>query len=156
MCALTVKDVMWSDTLVTISPDATLKEAAAKMLEVDAGVLPVVTDGNIHGIITDRDIVIRAVCRNKTPGEEKVRDHMTTGVHVCNKNDSLLTAARIMKEQEIGRLAVVNDQNQLTGIVSFNHIFRNDTSPEEAADLVLRVKGGRILPTGQLAATFPA
>lgn len=153
MCALKVKDVMWSDTLVTIAPDTTLKEAAAKMLEVDAGVLPVVKDGRIAGIITDRDIVIRAVCRDKRPTEEQVSTFMTTDIFTCREDDDILTAAKIMKEQEIGRLAVVDDDGKLTGIISFGHIFRNDVSAEEASEMVLRAKGAeRIVHSGQISA----
>lgn len=157
MCSLTVKDIMWSDGMITISPETTLKEAAAKMLEVDAGVLPVVTDGRLEGIITDRDIVIRAVCTNKTPDQEKVAFCMTTDILTCREEDDILTAAKIMKENEIGRLAVLDADGKLTGILSFGHIFRNDVSAEDAADLVMRVKGGeRIVQTNQLSSAVAA
>ena len=65
-----VKDVMAKD-IVMISPDDTLQQAACKMQEADCGVLPVGTKDNIAGVITDRDIVIRAVCKGLDPASEK-------------------------------------------------------------------------------------
>ena len=77
-----VKDLMWSEPPM-VSPDATLKEAAAKMTEVDCGVLPVGTGSKVEGIITDRDIVVRAISKGKDPSRERASDFMT--LHLAKK-----------------------------------------------------------------------
>lgn len=67
-----VKDLMASD-LMFIDPEDTLREAAQQMKEVDCGVLPVGDKDDVEGIITDRDIVIRAIARGENPEEKKLR-----------------------------------------------------------------------------------
>lgn len=140
MANLLVKDLMWSEPAV-IAPDATLREAAAKMEEVDCGVLPVGTDSRIEGIITDRDIVIRAISKGKDPATEKVSSYMTAMVHSCKETDTIRDAAHVMKRNKVGRLAVMSPSNKLTGILSFGHILRNDAGAEEVADIITRVAG---------------
>jgi len=135
---LLTKELMWTMPPV-ISPDATLRDAARKMIEVDAGVLPVGSDGKIEGIITDRDIVVRAVSKGKEPEREIVSDFMTPEIHTCKENDSIGEAAKLMKEKNVSRLVVVNDQNNFSGILSFGHILRDDANAEEATDMVTKV-----------------
>ncbi len=137
---LLAKDVMWP-TPPMIPPDTTLQDAALKMEEMDTGVLPVGTDGKVDGIITDRDIVLRAVSKGKDPSSEKVADFMTRGIYSCRESDGIGDAASLMKKNKVSRLAVLNDKNRLSGILSFGHIFRNDVNAEEAADIVTRAAG---------------
>jgi CBS domain-containing protein len=137
---LLAKDLMWS-TPPMIPPDATLKDAAEKMTEVNAGVLPVGTNGRVEGIITDRDIVVRAVSKGIDPASEKVAKVMTRGIYSCRESDTIAHAANLMKNNKVSRLAVINEQNSLSGILSFGHIFRNDASAEEATDIITRVIG---------------
>lgn len=133
-----VQDLMWKDPIM-ISPEATLKEAAETMREAGCGVLPVGADKKAEGIITDRDIVIRAVADGKEPESEKVKDHMTRSVVSCEKTDTIRAAAEIMKENSIGRLCVTDREGQLIGILSFGHVMRNDADAAELADAVMRV-----------------
>ncbi|MEZ0226572.1 MAG: CBS domain-containing protein [Alphaproteobacteria bacterium] len=135
---LVVKDLMWPKPEL-VSPNATLKEAAARMEEKGCGVLPVGSDSRVEGIITDRDIVIRAISKGKDPDSERVSTYMTTKVHFCKETDSIRDAAELMKKNNIGRLAVMGPDNKLSGILSFGHILRNDAEPEEVADVVTRV-----------------
>lgn len=134
---LLVKDVMWS-TPPMISPDTTLQEAAKKMTETNAGVLPVGSGGKVEGIITDRDIVVRAVSQGEDPASEKIIRFMTRNIYSCKENDSISDAASLMKKNKVSRLAVMNSNNELSGILSFGHIFRNDTNAEEAVDVITR------------------
>ena len=135
---LLAKDIMWANPPM-IPPSATLKDAAEKMTKVNAGVLPVGRDGKVEGVITDRDIVIRAVSKGKDPGQEKVSGCMTTSLYFCKEKDSIQKAADLMKQKKISRLVVTDDQNKFSGILSFGHIFRNDANAEEAADIIIRV-----------------
>jgi CBS domain-containing protein len=95
--------------------------------------------GKIEGIITDRDIVVRAVSKGKNPAEEKVSGYMTSDLHSCKESSTIHEAAEVMKKKKISRLVVVNDKNEFSGILSFGHIFRDDANAEEAADIVTRV-----------------
>lgn len=133
---LLAKDVMWS-TPPMISPDTTLQDAAKKMTETNAGVLPVGSGGKVEGIITDRDIVVRAISQGKD-SSEKVVKFMTRNIHSCKESDSISDAANLMKKNKVSRLAVMNSNNELSGILSFGHIFRNDANAEEAADVITR------------------
>lgn len=127
-----VKELMTPDP-VLIDPGSTLQEAARRMEDIDCGVLPVGTDRKLEGMITDRDIVIRAVARGKDPAREKVADYMTTSVHSCNENDTLEDAAEKMHQYRVSRLVVENAEGKVTGILSFGRFLRTDATPREIA-----------------------
>ncbi|SDV99273.1 CBS domain-containing protein [Nitrosomonas communis] len=112
----TVSDVMSTDVQV-ISPDATLQEAAQKMRDGDFGVLPVGDMDNLIGIITDRDIVVRAVAEGMDV-DTPIRDAMSKQIVFANQDDSLEDAARLMSDHQIRRLPVVDADHHLVGIVS--------------------------------------
>ena len=111
-----VGDIMNTD-VETISPDATIEEAAQQMRDGDYGVLPVGDDENLIGIITDRDIAIRAVAEGKDV-DTPVSEVMSEGVVCANEDDSVEEAAQIMSDHQIRRLPVVDSDGKLIGIVS--------------------------------------
>jgi CBS domain-containing protein len=111
-----VGDIMNTD-VETISPDATIEEAAQQMRDGDFGVLPVGDENELMGIITDRDIVVRAIAEGRgidTP----VSEAMSEGVISVNEDDSVEEAAQIMSDHQIRRLPVVDSDGKLVGIVS--------------------------------------
>src|SRR5438876_11903193 len=89
-------------------PDASLQEAAAKMKSLDVGPLPVCDNDRLAGMITDRDITVRAVAEGEDPKKIKVRDIMTPEVHYCFEDDLVGEAARLMEEKQVRRLLVLN------------------------------------------------
>ncbi|MDE3060039.1 MAG: CBS domain-containing protein [Pseudomonadota bacterium] len=119
-----------------ISPDMSLQEAARKMAEIDCGVLPVGKGDDLEGIITDRDIVTRAVAKGKDVSREKVRDYMTEGVCYCSEDDSLADAAKSMQENQVARLMVKDDGGRTSGILSFGAILRKNDDSEEITEVV--------------------
>jgi CBS domain-containing protein len=123
-----VSEVMSAD-VQTISPDATIEEAAQEMRDGDFGLVPVVEDEQLIGVITDRDIAVRAVAEGKDPGTP-VREVMSEGVVWLNEDDSIEDAARIMSENQIRRLPVVDAEQHLVGIVSLGD-FAVDSSDIE-------------------------
>lgn len=135
-----VKDLMETD-LALISPEATLEEAARKMKDVGCGFLPVGEDDAPQGIITDRDIVIRAIAEGKTPGQVKVRDCMTDDVCSCKETDSLEDAAKVMSDNKVSRLVVKNDQNSMCGVLTFGRIIRNNDDKQETSEVVEAATG---------------
>ena len=135
-----VKDIM-SPHPVLIEMGSTLQEAACQMKENDCGILPVGTDNNLQGMITDRDIVIRALCDGKDPSVEKVRDYMTAEVCFCNESDTAVTAAEIMRKHNVSRLVVKDEQGDVSGILSFGNILRKTDDQEEISEVVTCATG---------------
>ncbi len=111
-----ISEVMNTD-VQTINADATIEEAAQQMRDGDFGVLPVIGGEGLMGIITDRDIVVRAVAEG-IGVNTKVQDAMSEEVVCVNEDDSLEAAAQLMSDYQIRRLPVIDTDGQLMGIVS--------------------------------------
>jgi predicted transcriptional regulator len=111
-----VAQVMTKDVRMT-SPDQTIREAARTMSEEDVGVLPVAENDQLVGMITDRDIAIRAVAEGKGP-EAKVRQVMTDQVKYCFEDEELDHVAKNMANIQMRRLPVMNRDKRLVGIVA--------------------------------------
>jgi CBS domain-containing protein len=116
-----VREIM-SSTVETIAPDAMITEAAEKMRLRDVGVLPVEKEGDIVGIITDRDIVVRVIADELDPKRTLVSKAMTFDAVCCSEDIDVEEAARIMEEKQIHRLVVLGDDNTISGILSIGDI----------------------------------
>lgn len=138
-----VKDIMTKNPTI-INKNVTLKNAAEKMRELDCGVLPVGEKDNVYGIITDRDIVIRAIAKGKPPESEQVESCMTSEVFFCNESDTLQQAADTMHKNQVSRLVVKDDNGKVCGILSFGCILRKKASTAEIADVVAHALGKRV------------
>ncbi len=116
-----VKQLMTS-TVETIDSQASLEEAAKKMKSLEVGALPVWEEGQLTGMITDRDIAIRAVAEQKNPSQTNVKEIMTCDVCCCFEDDDIKEAARIMEERSVHRLLVANCENDPVGFISLSDI----------------------------------
>lgn len=130
-----VKELM-KQSPVTIPADSTLMEAAEEMKSIDCGVLPVGEPERLEGIITDRDIVLRAVAEGKNTSTEKVRDYMTPQLYYCNEDDLLEQAAMEMRRHNVNRLLVKDSSGRMTGIITFGCLLRKSTDLEEVEKVV--------------------
>jgi CBS domain-containing protein len=130
-----VKDIMTPNP-ECIAPDATLREAAQRMEALGCGVLPVGDPQAPQGIITDRDIVIRAVAKGKDVNKEQVRAYMTDGVCCCKEDDTLEQAANRMREYQVNRLLVEDIGGRVCGILTFGGIVRKDGSVREIGSVI--------------------
>jgi CBS domain-containing protein len=120
------KDVMTRD-LEVAHPEMTIQEAAQKMKAKDIGSLPVVEGNRLVGVITDRDITIRATAEAKSPTETKVSEVMTRDNLVAVREDAdLVEAETIMHDRQIRRLPIVNSQNELLGYVTLAQVARTE------------------------------
>jgi CBS domain-containing protein len=121
--AMQLRDVMTTG-VQDIPADATLMQAAAKMKSLDVGAIPVCeADHRVIGMITDRDIAIRAVAEGRDPREMTVRDAMTCNVSFCYADDSVESAAQLMEEKQIRRLPVFDrGSGRAIGIVSLGDL----------------------------------
>ena len=132
-----LKDVMSRDVKV-ISPDATIREAARKMLEGDFGMMPVGENDRLIGAISDRDIAIRGVAEGNDPNT-KVRDVMSEGITWAYDDDSVEKAAMIMSEHQIRRLPLVNSDKRLVGIVALGDFAVESADIELAAEALSEI-----------------
>ena len=118
------------------SPGQSIREVAKIMAEIDAGAMPVGDNDRLVGMITDRDIAIRAVAQGKGP-DTPVRDVMSTEqVLYCYDDEELDHVAKNMSEQQVRRLPVVNRDKRLVGIVSIGDL-AVDTGEDELKAQVL-------------------
>ena len=116
-----LNDIMTADPVV-LSPEATLTEAARRMRDLDSGVMPVGERDRLVGMLTDRDITVRATAEGKDPNTTPVREAMTPDVVSCFEDDDIGLAARKMEEHQIRRLIVLNRDKRLVGIASLGDI----------------------------------
>jgi CBS domain-containing protein len=116
-----LRDIMTRNVEV-ISGDASLKEAATKMKTIDVGFIPVCDGDRLKGILTDRDITIRATADGRDPTKTKVADVMSTAIAYCLEDQELDEAVSLMEARQIRRLPVLNLDKQLVGIVSLGDI----------------------------------
>jgi len=131
-----VKDIMTPNP-ECIRPDATLQEAARRMRDLDVGPLPVCGDDDrLAGMITDRDITVRAVAEGKDPKTTTVREAMTGDIVHVYEDQDVADAAQVMEQKQIRRLVVLNHDHRLVGIVSLGDL------AVESGD---RTKAGEVL-----------
>jgi CBS domain-containing protein len=130
-----IKDIMTPNP-ECIEPGATLQQAARRMRELDVGPLPVCDNDRLAGMITDRDITVRAVAEGKDPKTTAVREAMSEDIIFCFEDQDLEEAASLMEEKQIRRLAVLNRDKRLVGILSLGDL---------AVECGDRAKAGEIL-----------
>jgi CBS domain-containing protein len=109
------------------TPGQSIRDVAKIMGEIDAGSMPVGENDRLVGIITDRDIAIRAVAQGKGP-DTPVRDVMSKEVKYCYDDEDLEHVARNMGDIQVRRLPVVNRDKRLVGIVSLGDVAQNEDS----------------------------
>ena len=107
-----------------IDPNTTIRDAAAKMRAANIGALPVGENDRLIGMVTDRDIVVRAVAENQSPGNTSVRKVMSEGICYCFEDDDAEEAARTMAEHQVRRLPVLNKDKRLVGVVALADLGR--------------------------------
>jgi CBS domain-containing protein len=130
-----VRDVMSRDVEV-IHPDSVIQEAAGKMKSLDVGSLPVCDNRRLLGMVTDRDIAIRAVAAGRDPKSTKVSDAMTPELIYCFEDEPLREAAKLMERYQIRRLPILDREKHLVGIVSLGDL-AVDTGNERLSGTVL-------------------
>jgi CBS domain-containing protein len=110
-------------SIQTVAPGASLAEAAKKMASGDIGSLPVCGDGRrVLGIITDRDITVRAVARGLDPNHTCVQEVMTKDVLSCSVDSEVEDACQLMERRQVRRLVVTDGKDAPIGIVSLGDI----------------------------------
>ena len=119
-----VSEAMTRDVRVA-TPGQPIRDVARMMAEIDAGAMPVGENDRLIGMITDRDIAVRAVAQGKGP-DTPVREVMSTEVLYCYEDDELERVAKNMGDVQVRRLPVVNRDKRLVGIVSLGDLAKNE------------------------------
>lgn len=119
-----VSQVMTTEVKIA-DPSRTIQDAAKLMDKTDCGSLPVGEGDRLVGMITDRDIVIRAVAAG-LPADTPIRDVMTKELKYCFEDDEVEDVAENMSEIQMRRLPVLNSKKRIVGIVSIGDLARSD------------------------------
>jgi len=116
-----IRDVM-TKKVDMISADSTIKNAADIMKRDDVGDLPVQQGGKLAGMLTDRDIVLRAIAAGKDPNNTKVGEVMTRSVITCMADQDISAAIDMMEKNKIRRIVVLDSSQKAVGILSISDI----------------------------------
>jgi CBS domain-containing protein len=116
-----VEELMTSK-VEAVSPTTTLRGVAREMKDKGVGALPVVEDGKVIGIITDRDVSVYAIAMGHDPQTTEVQKVMTKQVYTCNAEQDISEAAKIMEQNKIRRLTVMNSEEDLAGFLSVDDL----------------------------------
>jgi CBS domain-containing protein len=114
---------LMTGSIQTVAPGTSLAEAAKKMASLDIGSLPVCSETRkLLGIITDRDITVRAVARGLDPYQTRVQDVMTKEVLSCRADSAVEEACELMEREQVRRLVVTNGDGTPIGILSLGDL----------------------------------
>ncbi|MEX0760118.1 MAG: CBS domain-containing protein [Tistlia sp.] len=138
---MNVNECMTKDVKVC-APTSTIRDAAATMKQIDSGILPVAENDRMIGMITDRDIAIRAVAENRGP-DTPVREAMTQEVLYCFDDQDVEEVARQMSKLQVRRMPVVSRDKRLVGMISLGDIAKADDDEAGEALKGVTQPGGR-------------
>ncbi|KAF1680399.1 CBS domain-containing protein [Bacillus mexicanus] len=123
--------------VATVSPNQTIQEAASLMKQHNVGAIPVVEQGVLKGMLTDRDIALRTTAQGRD-GQTPVSEVMSTELVSGNPHMSLEDASQLMAQHQIRRLPIV-DQNNLVGIVALGDLAVNQMANESAGEALTNI-----------------
>lgn len=106
----------------TISPEESLQRAAQMMDDLNVGILPVCDGDRLVGVVTDRDIAVRAAAAGRAPGVATVSEAMTEETRCCFEDDDVAAAENVMRNHQLRRIPVIDHDQRLKGIVSLGDL----------------------------------
>lgn len=130
-----------SRNVKTATPEMTLKDVAVMMREGDMGAVPVVENGKLVGIVTDRDIVVRAVAEGRDAAT-KISETMTTELFTVGPDDFVFEAIRLMGDKQVRRIPVVSENGELAGIIAMADIALEMEDEREIAETLEEISSG--------------
>jgi CBS domain-containing protein len=134
-----------SKNISTAKKEMSLQEVAKLLRDNDIGILPIVEDGTnkLVGLITDRDIVVRAVADGKSVTKTNVGDIMTTELFTAKPDDFVFEAVRTMGEKQVRRVPIVDEMGVLQGIVSMADVALEMEDEKEIAETLEEISSGK-------------
>ena len=134
------REIMSAD-VKTASSSTPMRDVAAMMRDGDMGSVPVVDGGKLVGIVTDRDIVVRALAEGKDAGTP-VAEAMTTEIFSVRPDDFVFEAIRLMGDKQVRRVPVVNDAGELAGIIAMADVALEMEDEREIAETLEEISSG--------------
>ena len=134
------KEIMTS-SVQTATREMSLREVAVMMREGDVGSIPVVEDGKLVGIVTDRDVVVRSIADGKD-ASSPVGEAMTTEIFSVKPDDFVFDAIRLMGDKQVRRLPVVDSNGALAGIIAMADIALEMEDEREIAEALEEISSG--------------
>ena len=125
----------------TVNRETTLSEVAALMRDGDMGAVPVVENGKLVGIVTDRDIVVRAIA-DGLEASVPVGEVMTAEVYSVSENDFVFEAIRLMGDRQVRRVPIVNEAGELVGIIAMADVALETEDEREIAETLEEISSG--------------
>ena len=125
----------------TATPEMSLREAAALMRDGDMGAVPVVENGKLIGIVTDRDIVVRAVAEGKDAATA-IREAMTIELFTVTPDDFVFEAIRLMGDKQVRRVPVIENNGELAGILARADVALETEDEREIAETLEEISSG--------------
>jgi CBS domain-containing protein len=134
------RDIM-TKNVRTATRDASLREVAVMMRDGDMGAVPIIDGARLVGVVTDRDIVVRAVSDGKGP-DSPVSEAMTTELFTVKPDDFVFQAVRLMGDKQVRRVPVVNDDGSLAGIIAMADVALEMEDQQEIAETMEEISSG--------------
>lgn len=128
-------------SIKTATREMTLRDVATLMKDGDIGSIPVVENGKLVGIVTDRDIVVRAVSEGRDVWT-KIGEVMTTEVYSARENDFVFEAIRLMGDRQVRRIPIVNETGELVGIIAMADVALETEDEREIAETLEEISSG--------------
>ncbi|HET6284545.1 MAG TPA: CBS domain-containing protein [Polyangia bacterium] len=137
--AITAAEIMTRD-VETVTPDSSLQEVAALMKSANCGIVPVV-DANqtLVGLVTDRDIVVRACAAGLSPAQTRAKDVMTADIEAVTEDEDIKDVVDLMGQKQIRRIPVVDRNDRLVGIISMADVANRADNEEDLGEALERV-----------------
>ncbi|MBX9924704.1 MAG: CBS domain-containing protein [Rhabdochlamydiaceae bacterium] len=118
-----IQDIMHKK-IIHVCPNSSIQEVAAMMKEHGFSALPVIEQGHVTGIITRKDIIVRALACNKDPKHTKVNEIMTRKVYCVNEHENLDELAKKMAIHAVHAMPVLNDAKKIVGFVTIEDLVK--------------------------------
>ena len=138
-----LKEIM-TPNVERIHANVSLQEAAQKMKTLDVGLLPVYDGDRLVGMLSDRDITVRATAEGRDPTKISVNEVMTPEVVYCFEDQTVEEAAKIMEDKQIRRLIVLNRDKRLVGIASLGDFATRGGSKQVAGEALEKVSQSQV------------
>jgi len=120
-----LREIMTRDVEV-VRPEDSIADAARKMEDLNVGALPVCDNGRLVGVLTDRDVTVRATAEGANPRTHSVGDTMTRDLVYCTEDQDVSDAEELMRTRQIRRLPILGSDQRLVGIVSLGDLATDD------------------------------
>ena len=128
--------------VTTANRETSIKDVAILMRDGDMGAMPIVEDGKLVGIVTDRDMVVRGVAENKT-FDSPIGDVMTTEIFSVKEDDFAFEAIRLMGDKQVRRVPIINEQGELVGIIAMADVALETEDEREIAETLEEISSGK-------------